>query len=130
MRIVALTALLVVLSACASRSVDVTATPMPRDTSTAMPTQERLTGALGGDADLEGGCVWLETADGDRIEVVWPDGYQATADPIELRDATGEVIATDGDVIAVDGTPANDRVSTCQIGDIWVAATVERLPGS
>jgi hypothetical protein len=143
MRTAILMTLLLLLSACASPSGDGSgATPadasqssetavgptIPDDAS-AVAATETLTGVLGGDPDLEGGCVWLDTGDGRRVEVVWPEGYRASVDPVMLRDATGDVVAAEGDAVTVEGAPARDRVSTCQIGEIWTATAI-RAPTS
>lgn len=129
-----LTALLVVLAACGSSPAEdvgsdpsVVASPVAASpTAGAAAGSQALTGVLHGDPGLEGGCVWLDTPDG-RVEVIWPDGYQASADPVELRDAAGDVVAGDGDEVTVAAAPASDRVSICQVGEIWTATTVEIL---
>lgn len=82
-----------------------------------------LAGALGGDAQLEGGCVWLDTGT-ERLEIVWPAGYRADVNPIELRDPTGAVIATEGDRLTVEGRPATGQMSSCQVGALWEATAV------
>lgn len=82
-------------------------------------------GTLGGDPQLEGGCVWLETDTGARVEVRWPDGFQASADPPELRDDSGAIVAREGDRLLVRGMVASEQVSICQVGEIWSATTVE-----
>lgn len=125
MRFTVLLALLLLLGACAASPAAVTtATPAPDDAASTAPAPQRLTGVLAGDPRLEGGCVWLETAGGDRVEVLWPDGYEASTEPLELRDPSGKVIATDGDEVTITGAPAADAVSVCQIGQIWQAMTV------
>lgn len=82
-----------------------------------------VTGALAGNADLEGGCAWLETDDG-SVEVVWPEGYRVTFDPVRLRGPDGEAIAEAGDEVTVEGRFAEDRASICQVGDIFEASAV------
>jgi hypothetical protein len=142
MRTAILMALLLLLSACASpsgggsgatsadqaeasrSSATAVGPTMPGDASAAAAT-ETLTGVLGGDPDLEGGCVWLETGDGRRVEVVWPEGYRASVEPVRLRDATGDVVAAEGDAVTVEGAPAREGVSTCQIGEIWTASAID-----
>lgn len=135
MRTAILTVLLVVLAACGSSPAEeaASADAEPSTSVVASPAvgtsesaAETLTGVLGGDPGLEGGCVWLDTPDG-RVEVIWPDGYQASADPVALRDAGGDVVAAAGDEVTVEATPATDRVSICQVGEIWTATTVEIL---
>lgn len=85
--------------------------------------QTTIAGTLDGDADLEGGCVWLDTADG-RYEVLWPDGWRASADPVALRNPDGDVVARRGDRVEVTGRRAEDRITTCQRGTIFEATEV------
>lgn len=82
-----------------------------------------LTGVLAGDPQLEDGCVWLETDDG-SYEVLWPAGWEADADPVELRNPDGEVVAREGDEVGVDGSEAPDAVTTCQVGPVFDAHEV------
>lgn len=97
--------------------------PAPGDDDPA-EAQDVLEGTLGGDPMLEGGCVWLDTDDG-RYEVAWPEGYDASADPIELRDPDGEVIATEGDSLRVTGEVDSEAFTICQVGPLWEADRVE-----
>lgn len=83
-----------------------------------------ITGKLSGDAQLEGGCVWVEADDG-RYEVLWPQGWQADTDPVELRNPDGDVIAREGDEVRVTGAEATDVATTCQVGTIFEASAVE-----
>lgn len=85
---------------------------------------ERLTGVLGGDGALEGGCTWLEH-DGERVEVIYPDGYQATADPLELTGPDGEVLAGGGDEVTVIGTLDPGMATICQVGPVFLAKSVQ-----
>jgi hypothetical protein len=89
----------------------------------ASPSPGARAGVLAGDARLEGGCVWLDTG-GERLEVLWPQGYRADVDPIELRDPSGAVIAMEGDRLAVEGAPATEQLSACQTGALWEATGV------
>jgi hypothetical protein len=71
---------------------------------------------LGFDA-IEGGCAYLETADGKRYEVIYPVGWQ-------LDRATGELVGPDGrhvkpgGQISIRGSVVTDMSSICQIGPI------------
>jgi len=75
------------------------------------------------DGVLEGGrtdrgeyCVWVRA--GQRaVPVVWPAGFRARLDPLELLNAEGEVAARAGDWISVAGAemPA-DPESPCMLG--------------
>ena len=82
-----------------------------------------LTGDLGFD-DIEGGGCYLETADGTRYEVVYPDGWTIDRDGAELRGPGGE-LGHAGEALAVRGTVATDRSSIRQLGPIFVATDVE-----
>jgi hypothetical protein len=114
----AVTAALIALAGCGSDGVDLGATPTADGGTEASETT--ITGTLAGDADLEGGCVWVEAADG-RYEVQWPDGWQASADPVEVRNAAGEVVARAGDELRVTGRIRSDVATVCQVGTVLEA---------
>lgn len=81
-------------------------------------------GVLGGDAELEGGCTWVDV-DGERYELVAADGAPFTIDPDDgIVDADGTVIAAIGDAISVDGEIDESMLSFCQIGPILTAASI------
>lgn len=121
MRTAIVTVLLLTAAACAaSPAADAGAATGTQ----ASPTSAALVGTLGGDSALEGGCVWLDT-DAGRVEVVWPDGYTASAEPLELRGPDGEVVAAAGDDVRIEGRRADDRVSVCQVGAIWEATAAD-----
>jgi hypothetical protein len=82
-----------------------------------------LTGVLGADS-IEGGCTYLEAANGTRYEVIYPPGWALDRSSATLRDATGAIIATAGDLVTVRGREATDMASTCQIGPIFQATEV------
>lgn len=129
----ALTAL--VLAGCGA-APDQSSTATPSATAGAAPsalasvdTDDRtVIGTLGGDAQLEGGCVWIETADG-RIEPTLPEGYEVTTDPIALVGPDGEPIAEEGDEVAVTGHPATNTMTTCQVGEVWQVTNVTTATG-
>jgi hypothetical protein len=120
MRRIHLLVFLLALTGCATASSSAT-TPTPTAAG------ELREGVLAGDRALEGGCVWLDTGR-ERLEIVWPEGYRATGDPIELRDPTGAVVATAGDRLRVRGAEADDVVSTCQVGRTWQVEDVQAVP--
>ena len=83
---------------------------------------ESITGTLGGDAELEGGCAWID--DGStRWQVEWPAGYEVTFDPLELTGPDG-VVATEGGKVTVAGSELKDAMTTCQVGPLWQATEV------
>lgn len=84
---------------------------------------DELTGVLGADS-IEGGCGYLQTANGTRYQVIYPDGWELQLSPPQLTSPGGEVVARGGDEVTVRGATATDMASTCQIGPIFRAAEV------
>lgn len=84
-----------------------------------------VSGIFGGDPSLEGGCAWLDADDGTRYEVLYPDGWQVRFEPLELVHPDGEVVATEGDRLAVSGRVAEDRASVCMVGTMFEAEDVQ-----
>lgn len=82
------------------------------------------TGILGADS-IEGGCSYLQTADGQRYELIPPDGWQLDKGSAQLTGPDGALVARAGDAITVKGQEA-DMVSICQIGPIIQAVEVTR----
>jgi hypothetical protein len=133
---IAVVLLLLVLAGCATSEdaqSPAAASPMSNESPTTQPSGvatvqpapggSELTGFLGADP-IEGGCAYLETEDGTRYEVIYPPGYDIDRSDATLRDPTGAVIATAGDVVTVRGREAKDMVSFCQIGPIFQATEV------
>lgn len=77
-----------------------------------------LTGTLGGDAQLEGGCAWLDTEAEGRVEPRWPEGYEIAFGPVRLVGPDGEVVAEESDTVAVRGEIAEDVMTICQVGPV------------
>jgi hypothetical protein len=146
MRLVLSLTLVAVLAACASTGSGPTDSPDPTDSATpeATPSMDptfreslvpattkpdpagggvELVGTLGADS-IEGGCTYLEADDGTRYQVIYPDGWQVQASPLQLANPAGEVVATGGETITVRGQRADDMVSICQIGPMFMASEV------
>jgi hypothetical protein len=127
MRSLRVTLLAVLLAACASQggpSAEPSGTPA-LDLESDGPSLvggETISGVLSADS-IEGGCVFLEGEDGDRYEVLWPEGWRVSGE-LELIDADGEVVAEGGDRITVRGRPETGMGSICQIGEIFQATEV------
>jgi hypothetical protein len=85
---------------------------------------EQLVGTLGGNAELEGGCAWVE-AGGTRYEVRYPSGYEVRFEPLQLLGPDGEVVAEEGDEVTVTGAVDAEMMSFCQVGEIFVATAVD-----
>ena len=84
--------------------------------------EDTYTGVLRSDA-IEGGCAYLQTAGGDKYEVIPPDGWQLQKAPAAVVAPDGQVVARAGDVITVRGHAA-DMMSICQIGPIIQATEI------
>ncbi len=48
-------------------------------------------------------CVWLVGNESRRIPVVWPSGFRARRNPLELLDSHGTVVARGGERIKLTG---------------------------
>lgn len=66
-----------------------------------------LTGGMGPCGNY---CVWVEYR-GHVTPIVWPAGFRARLDPLELLDGQGRVVARGGDYLRLGGAgrPANPR---------------------
>lgn len=82
-----------------------------------------LTGVLGL-AEIETGCPYLESADGTRYEVMYPEGWELRRSPLQLIAPDGTTVARAGDEVTVRGSVAGDMASICQIGPIFRATEV------
>lgn len=80
------------------------------------------TGVLRSDA-IEGGCAYLLAADGQKYEIIPPDGWELQKAPAAVVSPNGQVVAKAGDVITVHGNEA-DMMSICQIGPIIQATDI------
>lgn len=83
-----------------------------------------IRGTLGGDAQLEGGCAWLDAEDARRYEVIYPDGWRVDVDPPTLWGPDGEVRAVAGDRIGLIGSLEEGAASICQVGPLFRATEV------
>ncbi len=95
------------------------------DASPTSSTEAPFTGTLGGNAQLEGGCAWLETESEGRVEPRWPDGYRVAFDPVRLLGPDGEVVAEEGEEIEVEGSIDRDLMTICQVGPVLRVTQVE-----
>jgi hypothetical protein len=85
---------------------------------------QELSGVLGFD-DIEGGCAYLETDDGTRHQVIYPEGWELQRSPVQLVSPEGQIVARLGDTVTVRGMAAADMASICQIGPMFRATAVE-----
>jgi len=110
--------------------MDPTSTPRPTIDASLAPASAKpptngdvVTGSLGADS-IEGGCAYLEAGDRTRYQVIYPNGWRIQATPLQLSNPAGQVVATGGESITVRGHRADDMVSICQIGPMFVATEV------
>jgi hypothetical protein len=94
------------------------------------PKDARMVATLVGDPELDGGCVWLRQG-GVDLSVLWPPGYAAEFNPARVIDASGNVVAQEGDQVELTGSFAADPTAyephRCTVGsELWLAARVER----
>jgi hypothetical protein len=102
---------------------------LPGGTGKPPPSASReLTGTLGFD-DVEGGCWYLETGDGTRYQVIWPDGWSLDAGSTGLVGPGGQGVPVGG-TVTIRGSVATGMSSTCQIGPIFRATEVLHAAGS
>jgi hypothetical protein len=96
--------------------IDLPASPAPRPGVAPASRLARASGTLTG-GPRPGGhyCVWL-TGPGITIAVIWPPGYQARLNPLEILSPAGTVIARDGDTLTVGGGLIHvDPASPCSL---------------
>ena len=122
-RVLLLLVVVVTVSACGGDPASSpTGTPPSASTDAPAPAGT-LTGTLGGDAQLEGGCAWLVTTGGpdadvaDQVMPLFPDGYRVEFEPeLRLVGPDGETVVTAGQELVVDGAPTEGTATTCQVG--------------
>lgn len=94
----------------------------PDDTTPAGGTA--FVGTLEGDAQLEGGCLWL-AADGERYELRLPPGYEVDVQELAIVPPSGDVITT-GTELRVVGETQDDMVTICQVGPVIDVSSLTR----
>jgi hypothetical protein len=73
---------------------------------------------------IEGGCAYLQAADGRKLQVMYPEGWELRKAPLELIAPDGSVHSKGGDRVSVNGSEANDIATICQIGPVIRATEV------
>lgn len=84
-----------------------------------------VTGTFNGEAQLEGGCLWLTDGTGQQWEILWPDGYRGgfqDGEPVLI--SGGALVARGGAMLTVRGTLPTDIGSFCLAGTILRADTL------
>lgn len=96
----------------------------PGVTESTGPRETTLSGRLGGEPRGDAGCAWVETDTGERVEVVYPNGWHMEFDPVSLFDERGVEVAAAGDRIIVDGYFNDVGASLCNPNRGFVAERV------
>jgi hypothetical protein len=84
---------------------------------------------MAGRAEFDGNafdCDWLIGADGRRLTLIYPTGFEPRYHPFRLLDASGEVFAEEGDVLRITYVTGGIGESVCP-GEVQAAETVERV---
>jgi hypothetical protein len=77
-----------------------------------------LLGVLeGGEAGPDCWCLWMRSATGNRVPVLWPAGFRARLDPLEVLNGSGQMVARAGEHLVLGGgfRPA-DPEDPCSLG--------------
>lgn len=59
--------------------------------------------------------MWIED-DGTPVPILWPEGFTARFDPVELIGPDGEVVAREGDVVRGSGGSHPVEMEQCDMG--------------
>jgi hypothetical protein len=122
----------VLLIAACSASPAASTPPSPTAPASTQPSASLAVQPSGSAADysgilsfdeIEGGCTYLQAANGDKLQVIYPDGWQLNKNPLELVAPDGSIHAKAGDTVSIMGSEA-DMASICQIGPIIQATEV------
>jgi hypothetical protein len=97
---------------------------MPGVTISTGPDATTITGTFAAEARGDAGCAWLETSEGERIEVTYPDGWQIALDPVALYDDQGQLRASAGGRLTIDGYFPDVGDSVCHPQLMFVATKV------
>jgi hypothetical protein len=84
---------------------------------------------------VDGDCVWVEDANAEMAKkeafnVLWPAGYHARGQPLEIIDASGAVIAHDGDTISFGiGDIRQGPLTGCPVRRTVLAMEINQVNG-
>lgn len=82
-----------------------------------------VAGTLAGDAERDGGCVWLELPDSQLAAIAWAFPVFLRTDDMVLVDEHAEVLAEVGDRIQLGGGFATgESIDRCMVSDTLVHA--------
>jgi hypothetical protein len=83
---------------------------------------------------VDGDCVWVEDTnievDKEAFNVLWPAGYRARGQPVEIIDANGGVLARDGDAVSFGvGDMKQGVVPGCPVRRVLLATEIVEVNG-
>ena len=83
---------------------------------------------------VDGDCVWVEDTnveiDKEAFNVLWPAGYRARGQPLEIIDASGDVIVREGDVVSFGvGDMKQGVIAGCPVRRVLLATEIVDVNG-
>jgi len=78
---------------------------------------------------VDGGWVWVEGTnveiDKEAFNVLWPAGYGAQDEPLEIIDASGEILARNGDAVSFGvGDMVHVDIPGCPVRPVLLATEI------
>jgi hypothetical protein len=71
-------------------------------------------------------CLVLKPTGYPPIGLAWPPGFSATFDPLHVYDATGTLVASEGDEVEIGGTLVNESNPGCRTDSTLMVVGVGR----
>jgi hypothetical protein len=88
------------------------------------PTATQVAGRFDGVARGDAGCAWIDTDAGDRVELLYPNGWRVEFDPLAAFDETGARRIEAGQSVVVDGYYGESGASLCETDGSFVVTDV------
>lgn len=121
---------IVALTACGARSQTVALRTYPAQQPTLCTLSEAVepvVGTFDGDLLADGDKSWLVAADGNRLHVVWPQGFGLSFQPgPTLRDRDGNVVAEKGTSVTLGQVNRFDHSGTMEDPYIALGSLFDR----
>jgi hypothetical protein len=82
----------------------------------------------------DGACVWVESTDISidtfELNILWPTGYRSRGRPLEITDASGALIAREGDLVTFGiGETSRGAVAGCPVRRTAQATEIVEVNG-
>lgn len=101
------------------------------NTATSTPLLRTISGRLGSGSSSgpeHVDCEWVITDRGEKVEVIFPDGWRVEFHPLRVIDTKGNIFATAGDRLQVLASVGGIGSSLCTDGYPVPAISVRRIP--